>query len=207
VQLAEGFVLAGGRSSRMGQDKSLLHLAGRSLIEHALDKLRALPLAAAPRIAGAHTDLSCYAQVVSDLHPGCGPLSGIEAALASTTQPLNLFLPVDLPLLPAQFLNWMLLRAETTGASLTMPRINGLPQPLCAIYHRNLLQPIRASLLAGNYKVTAAIPASETIDVFDVETVASANQELRGWCALPLFRWFHNCNTREDMAAIENALV
>jgi molybdenum cofactor guanylyltransferase len=204
-------VLAGGRSSRMGQDKALLRLAGRSLIEHALDKLRALPLCAAPRIAGAHADLSSYAPVVPDLHPGCGPLSGMEAALASTTHPLNFFLPVDLPLLPAQFLNWMLLRAETTGASVTVPRVNGLPQPLCAIYHRKLMLPIRASLLAGNYKVmsvvTAAIPASETIDIFDVETVASANQELHGWCSLPLFRWFHNCNTPEDMAAIENALV
>lgn len=201
--LAEGFVLAGGSSSRMGQEKSLLSLAGRSLIEHALDKLRALPLAAEPRIAGARADLSSYAQVVPDLHPGCGPLSGIEAALDATTQPLNLFLPVDLPLLPAQFLTWMLWRAETTGASLTVPRINGLPQPLCAVYHRNLLRPIRASLLTGNYKVTAAVPASGAIDVFDVETVASANQELRGWSALPLFRWFHNCNTPEDMAAIE----
>jgi molybdopterin-guanine dinucleotide biosynthesis protein A len=43
-------------------------------------------------------------------------LSGIEAALAATTQPLNLFLPVDIPLLPARFLNWMLQRAEITGA-------------------------------------------------------------------------------------------
>jgi molybdopterin-guanine dinucleotide biosynthesis protein A len=200
-------VLAGGRSSRMGQDKSLLPLAGSPLIEHALAKLRTLPLAAPPRIAGARTNLSHYAQVVPDLHPGCGPLSGIEAALDVTTQPLNLFLPVDLPLLPAQFLNWMLWRAQTTGASMTVPRINGLPQPLCAIYHRNLLQPIRAALLAGNYKVSALTPPSEPIDVFDVETVASANQEMRGWSALPLFRWFHNCNTPEDMAAIENALV
>jgi molybdopterin-guanine dinucleotide biosynthesis protein A len=200
-------VLAGGRSSRMGQDKSLLPLASSPLIEHALDKLRALPLAAPPRIAGARINLSHYAQVVPDLHPGCGPLSGIEAALDVTTQPLNLFLPVDLPLLPAQFLNWMLWRAQTTGASMTVPRINGLPQPLCAIYHRNLLQPIRAALIAGNYKVSALTPPSEPIDVFDVETVASANQEMRGWSALPLFRWFHNCNTPEDMAAIENALV
>ncbi len=74
----------------MGQDKALLQLAGRSLLELALDKLRILPLAAAPRTAGAPSE---HAGVVADLHPGCGPLSGIEAALAASTQPLNVFSP------------------------------------------------------------------------------------------------------------------
>ena len=85
----------------MGRDKSLLRVDGRPMVELALDKLRSLPLAAAPRIAGAASDLSCYAAVVADLHPGCGPLSGIEAALAASTQPLNVFLGVDTPLFAA----------------------------------------------------------------------------------------------------------
>jgi molybdopterin-guanine dinucleotide biosynthesis protein A len=208
----EGFVLAGGRSTRMGQDKALLLLAGRSLLEIALDKLRALPLNAAPRIAAARSDLASYAATVADLHPGCGPLSGIEAALAVSSQPLNVFLPVDMPLLPAQFLVWMLLRAETTGALMTVPRINGLPQPLCAIYHRNLLGSLSESLLAGNYKAMSAMTAatkdlSGSIDVFDVEAVTSANPELLAFSHLPLYCWFHNCNTPEDMVEIENALV
>jgi molybdenum cofactor guanylyltransferase len=208
----EGFVLAGGLSTRMGQDKALLLLAGRSLLEIALDKLRTLPLNAAPRIAAARSDLSSYAAAVADLHPGCGPLSGIEAALAASSQPLNVFLPVDMPLLPAQFLAWMLLRAETTGALMTIPRINGLPQPLSAIYHRNLLGSLTESLLAGNYKVMPALTAATrsrtgSIDVFDVEVVTSANPEVLAFSPLPLYRWFHNCNTPEDMAEIENALV
>ena len=155
----EGFVLAGGRSSRMGQDKALLQVGGRSLVDLALDKLRSIGVAA-PRIAGARTDLSSHAAVVPDLHPGCGPLSGIEAALAASNQPLNLFLPVDMPLLPARFLHWMLLRAEITGALVTVPRFNGRPQPLCAVYHRDLLRPITASLLAGNYKVMPVVSAA-----------------------------------------------
>jgi molybdenum cofactor guanylyltransferase len=208
----EGFVLAGGRSTRMGQDKALLLLAGRSLLELAMGRLRALPLHAAPRIAAARSDLSSYAAVVADLRPGCGPLSGIEAALAASSQPLNVFLPVDMPLLPAQFLAWMLLRAETTGALMTVPRISGQPQPLCAVYQRNLLASLSESLLAGNYKVMAAVTTATqdrrgSIDVFDVELVASANPELLALSPLPLYRWFHNCNTPEDMAEIENALV
>ena len=122
----------------MGQNKALLQLAGKSLLELALDKLRALPLAAAPRIAGAPSE---HAGVVADLHPGCGPLSGIEAALAASKQALNVFLPVDMPQLPPDFLLWMLRRAQVTGAPVTVGRINGLPQPLCAVYHKHLLTP------------------------------------------------------------------
>jgi molybdopterin-guanine dinucleotide biosynthesis protein A len=207
---AEGFVLAGGRSTRMGQDKALLQVGGRSLVELALDKLRSIGVAA-PRIAAARSDLSSYAPVVPDLHPACGPLSGIEAALAATTQPLNVFLPVDMPLLPSRFLSWMLLRAEITGALVTVPRINGQPQPLCAVYHRDLLRPITASLLAGNYKVMPVVRAaagqSQMVDVFDTERSASTDRELVGFSPLPLYRWFHNCNLPEDMAGIGNALV
>lgn len=208
---AEGFVLAGGRSTRMGQDKALLRVAGHSLLELALKKLRALPLATAPRIAGGRSELISHAPVISDLHPGCGPLSGIEAALAASSQPLNIFLPVDMPLLPEEFLIWMLRRAQITGAPATVPRINGLPQPLCAVYHRQLLEPITAALPAGNYKVmpvvSAAAARGQSIDVFDVELVASTDFSLPAFSPLPLYRWFHNCNTPEDMAGMGNALV
>ncbi len=207
---AEGFVIAGGRSTRMGQDKALLQVGGRPLLDLALDKLRSIGVVA-PRIAAVRSDLSSHAHVVPDLHPGCGPLSGIEAALAATTQPLSLFLPVDMPLLPARFLDWMLQRAQITGALISIPRINWLPQPLCAVYHRDLLRPITASLLAGNYKVvpvvTAAAGESQAVDVFDTERLASTHPELLGFSPLPLYRWFHNCNLPEDMAGIGNALV
>ena len=207
---AEAFVLTGGRSTRMGQDKALLQLAGRSLLELALDKLRTLPLAAAPRIAGAPSE---HAGVVADLHPGCGPLSGIEAALAASTQPLNVFLPVDMPLLPPEFLLWMLRRAQVTGALATVGRINGLPQPLCAVYHKHLLTHITGSLLAGDYKVMPVITAAASrhgsglgsIDLFDIERVGSAQPF--DFSPLPLYRWFHNCNTPSDISGIENALV
>jgi molybdopterin-guanine dinucleotide biosynthesis protein A len=203
----EGFVLAGGRSSRMGRDKALLQLGGRAMLEIALDKLRALPLASPPRVAGARSD----AGAIADLHPGCGPLGGIEAALTASSHPLNVFLPLDMPLLPAKFLVWMLYRAQITGATVTLPRINGRPQPLCAVYHRELLGPITASLLAADYKVMrvvcAAAPRSESVDIFDVELVSSADPEMLSFSPLPVYRWFDNCNTPEDIAGIENALV
>ncbi len=103
----------------------------------------------------------------------------------------------------------MLRRAQVTGALATVGRINGLPQPLCAVYHKHLLSHITKSLLAGDYKVmpvvTAAVSGHGAIDLFDVERVGSAQPF--DFSPLPLYRWFHNCNTLGDMAGIENALV
>jgi molybdenum cofactor guanylyltransferase len=208
--VTEGFVLAGGNSSRMGQDKSLLRVAGLSLLEWALNKLRTLPLTIPPRIAGARSSTPLLAPVVSDIHPGCGPLSGIEAALAATNQNLNIFLPVDMPLVPPSFLTWMLHRAQTTAAFATIPRINGLAQPLCAIYHRHLLEPVSAALAEGDWKVMPTIHAAAGpggIDLFDVERVVSSDFTMAAFSPLPLYRWFHNCNSPGDMTGLEDALV
>ena len=101
---AVGFVLAGGQSSRMGQDKALLLFAGRPLVAHALSIFSRAGIAAS--IAGvrssARTALEAFAPVVEDAEPGLGPLAGICAALASTSARYAVFLPVDLPLLPSR---------------------------------------------------------------------------------------------------------
>jgi molybdenum cofactor guanylyltransferase len=208
---AEGWVLAGGRSLRMGRDKAAVALAGRPLLEHMLDKLRTLGLQA--RVAGSHTPTQYSAgystaevagEVLSDaypdMHPGCGPLSGMETALNKSEAPLVLIVGVDLPLLETEFLAWMLRRASTTGAMATVPRAGGKPQPLCAVYRRELLDGVTAALSAGNYKVMKAVehaPAGGRLDCFDVERVAATG----AWRSTRATHWqFMNCNTPEELA-------
>ena len=119
----------------MGQDKAAVALAGRPMLEHMLDKLCALGLRA--RVAGLRTQVAgLMPEVLRDAHPDCGPLSGMETALAKSEATLVLVLGVDLPLLEAEFLTWMLERAAVTGAMATIPRAGGEPQPLCAVYRR-----------------------------------------------------------------------
>jgi molybdenum cofactor guanylyltransferase len=199
------FVLAGGQSTRMGRDKALLDFRGRPLIEHALDKLRSLGFA--PCIAGNRPDLASYAPIIPDNYPGSGPLAGIEAALTSSKEDLNLFLPVDLPLLPVAFLHWITARARHTHALATIPRLQGRPQPLCSIYHRDLLPHIRAALAAGDAKVmrvitTAAAATQSQLDSFDTETIAPTLNPSPWPAVPPLHRWFQNLNTPADL---ENA--
>jgi molybdopterin-guanine dinucleotide biosynthesis protein A len=192
------FVLAGGRSTRMGRDKALLELNGRLLIEHALSKLRMLGFS--PSIVGTRPDLSSFAPVIPDNFPQAGPLGGMEAALAASDAEQNLFLPVDLPWLPVEFLRWMVERAGHTNALVTVPRTQGLPQPLCAIYSRAMLPHAQAALADGDAKVMRAVEGAAVAtglrsDSFDAESIAASQLwEQR----LPVYRWFQNLNSPAD---------
>jgi molybdopterin-guanine dinucleotide biosynthesis protein A len=195
------FVVAGGQSARMGTDKALLSLEGTPLIQLALDALRSLGLS--PRICGSRPDRARFAEVIPDNFAQCGPLAGIEAALAVSDTDLNLFLPVDLPLLPAAFLCWLIERAGASQALATIPAFADRPQPLCAAYSRRLLEGIRRRLSCGDYKVmngivAAAAELGEPIDLFDVETVAAALGPGAWPSAPPLMDWFRNVNTPAD---------
>lgn len=199
---AEGWVLAGGQSRRMGRDKAGVALAGRPLLELMLDKLRMLGLRA--RVAGLHAPVAnADAEVLRDAHPDCGPLSGMETALAKSDAALVLILGVDLPLLEMEFLLWMLERAAATGAIATIPRLGSEPQPLCAVYRRELLAGVTEALESGDYKVTRVVErAAEMInsggmDCFDAERVAATG----AWRSMRPAHWqFMNCNTPEDLA-------
>ncbi|HYK34598.1 molybdenum cofactor guanylyltransferase [Alloacidobacterium sp.] len=196
-----GYVLAGGRSTRMGTDKALLLYAGKPLIAHAVDLLKSAGVE--PHIVGTRSDLAMFAPVIADLHPGCGPLGGIEAALASNSSESNVFLPVDLPLLPVEFVQYLIERARITGACATIPTLAGRPEPLCAVYRRNLLAGVRVAIESGIYKVMEGITDADLpseIDIFSVEAVASTRDD---WPhELPLHRWFQNLNTPADIALI-----
>lgn len=163
-----GYVLAGGQSSRMGRDKAFLELAGKPLILHAVVKLRRVCVDV--NILGSNPALDAYAPLVKDVHPGCGPLGGMEAALLHSQHDWNMFLPVDVPFLPTAYLcGWVrqaVLRAdgvirilhqgfEMPGvhALVWMFRVEGVPQPTVALVHREVRPFLTEALERGEYKL------------------------------------------------------
>lgn len=133
-----GFVLAGGKSTRMGRDKAVLQLEGRTLLEHALDTLR--KVCAEVMVLGSREVYADFgAEVVEDIFAGCGPLAGIHAGLSRTRTEFNLIIAVDTPFLSSDFLRFMAQRAIESGAAVTTPEIAGYTQPLCSVYSREFL--------------------------------------------------------------------
>jgi len=205
---AAGFILAGGRSSRMGSDKALVPLHGRPLLEIALKTMR--PLCIPVQIAGARSDLQLFAPIVKDQHPDRGPLSGIHAALVSTSASWNLFLPVDMPLMPSSLLRLLLDRATLTSAPVTAVQLNGHMLPFPAVLHRSVLPHIEQCLANGQL---ACRPAWRTIaSAFSTYIEAPSIELLRtlGACShprgLPPYTWFHNVNTPSDLARLQKLL-
>lgn len=203
-----GFVLAGGRSSRMGADKALVELAGRPLIAHALDALRAAGFE--PALAGAHADLSSFAPVVPDAEPDRGPLGGVCAALERCEAEMALFASIDMPLVPASAIEYLVRHAALTRKQITVYSVNGFAQTFPAAIRREALAALQAELAASRRGCFSAFEAAaqahgQEVCVQPVEYLAQAGH-VRDERGLPPVRWFANLNAREDLARAEQWL-
>ena len=152
IQIA-GFILAGGVSSRMGQDKALLEISGLPLLLRTAELLN-------PRVANLTVigPPECYSQmglrVVPDDRPGLGPLGGIATALRVSSCPWNLVLGCDLPYLTGPWLDFLMRRALASSADAVLPETAGGPEPLCAMYNRSCLPTILAAIERNDLKIT-----------------------------------------------------
>jgi molybdopterin-guanine dinucleotide biosynthesis protein A len=224
-----GYVLAGGKSSRMGRDKALLELAGKPMALHAVRKLRRV--CAEVHLLSGNAELEVFAPLVRDLQEGCGPMGGLEAALEHSRHAWNLFMPVDMPFLPAAFLaDWLrrVMAREQMGTRVAMFTVEGVPQPLFCMLHKEVAPFLRDAMQRGRYKVfpvlegaakdLAARQGKLLEDTFfhqSWEVAANAFFAEDGglWRTLTQAQrearelWFANLNTAEEFAAAEEHLM
>ena len=210
-QLAvHGFVLAGGRSTRMGQDKALLRVGRRPMVEIAVEKLRMF--CAEVSIAGNRDDLSGYAPVVREDRVDAGPGAGVEAGLKACKQPWAMFVPVDVPLVPAELLRrWALeamrdpmsvsyLGASFPNAYWKQPAFCLLEQERQKTFSKLLDEGERGLEELLNRTAWADHQASFMYDEYELypkdQRPDEAIQE----------RWFTNVNTPEDLARVDAIL-
>jgi len=190
------FIMAGGKSTRMGADKAFVKLDGRTLLERALELARSVN--GDVRIVGDPVKFAAFAPVVEDVFRGCGPLGGIHAALRASSADLNLMLAVDVPFVSRALLLYLIERARSAqDTAVTVPRVGGGWQPLCAVYRREFADAAEAALQAGRYKIDALF------GVVEVQAIAEQELQAAGFSAA----MFRNLNTPEELAEASEGRV
>jgi molybdopterin-guanine dinucleotide biosynthesis protein A len=189
-----GAILAGGQSSRMGQNKALMSLGGHRLIDrvvHVLEDIFAelLLVTNRPEI---YADLGV--RMVSDVFPEKGSLGGIYSAISHASTPYCFIVACDMPFLQAPVIRYLI--EHIADHDVVIPDVYGEMQPLHAIYNKTCLAPIRQRLDANRLKIIGFLP--------DLRVRIVTRGEI-----LPLdpaLHTFQNLNTPEEFQAAEQHL-
>lgn len=200
ARAVDAVVLAGGRSERFGSDKASALLAGRPLLAWVVEAIAGacdgiIVVRATGQVLPALAD-GVRVTVVEDRHPGMGPLAGMIAGFEASRAELCLVVTCDAPLIAGAVADVLVNALDDKDAA--VPLIAGRAQPLLAVYRRETALPVLVGAMeAGTLSVNAATR--------DVRTVRPVEEDFA--VADPAMLSFRNCNTREELAALESLLA
>lgn len=190
-----GFILAGGKSERMGRPKGLLPFAGKPLVRHLAQLLEVTGEPAV--IIGPPGDYGGLGlRVIPDDRRDAGPLGGIATALRVSDCAWNLIVGCDLPFLTTDWLEHLIQRATDSPADAVLPLNEQGLEPLCAMYRKRIEPDLTAALSRGVRKITDGLAK------LTIETIAPAE-----WKRFdPRGRLFKNINTPADYEDAQKSL-
>jgi len=146
-----GFILAGGKSSRMGTDKALLIFQDKPLLLHMIKRIE--PFCDRIAISGQNSEYANFeVEMIPDLYPGCGPIAGIFSALKYTGSDWNLMVSVDVPFVNDEL--FLSLISNIGESDCIIPEHTSGVEPLVGLYHRRTLPVIEKMITSGDYRLT-----------------------------------------------------
>ncbi len=183
--------LAGGMSRRLGRNKAVEEIGGERLIERVINRLSEVSsetvVVVAEESRAQALDLPDGVRTAADIYPGHGSLGGIFTGLSATRGDYGIVVACDMPFLNTGLLQFMVDLAP--DFDVVVPRVDGRPEPLHAIYSKSCLEPIESRLKRQDLKIAlffeevrVAYVDEEDIDLFDPERLS-----------------FFNVNTQEDL--------
>lgn len=190
----------------MGRDKALLLFAGRPMVAIAVATLRQFCSEVA--IAGNREDLLEFAPVIPEALSDAGPVAGLQAGLEASPDPWSLFMPVDVPLAPAELLaRWAeaVLTKERDGVRVSYLRSGGKAQPAFCMLHKECLPALAAAIDGGMRRLESAFGAIQealgtaSLWVAEAEELLGPEQVQEPDTGAA----FANVNWPEDLTALE----
>jgi molybdopterin-guanine dinucleotide biosynthesis protein A len=189
-----GVILAGGKSSRMGQNKALMSLGGKRLVDRVVEVMRSVfdDLLMVTNTPDVYADLGL--PMAPDVWPDKGSLGGVYSAIYRVATPYCLVVACDMPFLQAAGLRYLI--TQMANYDVVVPDVLGELQTLHAIYSKACLQPIERRLETNRLRIVGFFP--------DVRVRTVTASELEPYDSALLA--FQNLNTPEEFQAAEQRL-
>ena len=181
---AGAFILAGGKSSRMGEDKGLMMFKGKMLAEHAIHVLSSL----FPRVVIVTGNVkyeSLGLEIINDRFNNAGPAGGIHSVLSNSSFEKNFITACDMPFIKSSAVRFIY--EQSNYAEITIPVINGRMQPLFAVYDTSCLARWEELTASGLRKLETLVK-NFRYKLVDVDSCEFFNEKI-----------FANMNTQADI--------
>jgi molybdopterin-guanine dinucleotide biosynthesis protein A len=193
-QSITGVILAGGKSNRMGQNKALMSLGGKRLVDRVVEVMRSVfdDLLMVTNTPGVYADLGL--PMVRGVWPEKGSLGGVYSAIYHVATPYCLVVACDMPFLQTAVLRYLI--TQINDYDVVVPDVLGELQTLHAIYSKACLQPIERRLEMHRLRIIGFFP--------DVRVRTVTASELEPYD--PALLAFQNLNTPEEFQAAEQRL-
>jgi molybdopterin-guanine dinucleotide biosynthesis protein A len=186
-------IMAGGKSSRMGTDKSFVQLRGKPIIGHVIERVADLGQDETFLITNRPTQYAHLAlPMYGDIIPEKGSLGGIYSALHHSHSPYTLVVACDMPFVNPALLQYMVGLCNE-AYDVIVPRVAEYPEGLHAIYSQSCLGPIRKQLDADRLKVIGFYGDMRVRYLDEAEYASFDPQGLS----------FQNINTPEELEAAQ----
>lgn len=187
--LLTGIILAGGKSSRMGQEKGLINFRGKPLIQNGIELLA--KFTDRILISSNNSDYRHFGyEMVPDVCSGLGPAAGLAATLSCSETTWNIVIACDLPFLEAELIDLML--EKTNGNQAVIPVHKGVMEPLAGLYRRELVTIFEEAISCENFAMHKIL-SNCRVHYFETSRLLEKYPNL-----------FSNFNTPEEMQSFND---
>jgi len=201
-----GIILSGGKSKRMGINKSLLKIGNKSLIEiiHEIlaDLFEEIILSTNEPQLYKFLKLKSY----NDIYPHKGPLSGIHSCLINSKTDKSFIISCDMPFMTSEMIEYLV--NYKFNKPIVVAKANGFVQQLCGLYNKSCLS-IMEKILSENTEGENRSVRQEKRRCKVLELINKAGAEIIDAETLPFYNkdLFFNMNSTDDYTYVKNKFM
>ena len=179
-----GIILAGGKSSRMGKDKSLLEIENKSLTEIIYNKLKNV---CSEIIISSNIEENKIPGTVHihDTYKDIGPIGGIYSSLKKSSNEKNIIVSCDMPFISEEFIAYLI--EKSANYNVCISEFNKKLFPFPGIYNKKILNLLKTEIKLKHYKLISLIQKTNflTVKHNEIQNLITKNT-------------FYNINTTEN---------